>query len=61
MQLSVGRTQVIPGTQVGAFSEMKDLLNSSEPAAANQFFVKYLRQLEKFEKCSAFQPDLHRG
>jgi alanyl-tRNA synthetase len=55
MQLSVGRTQVIPGTQVGAFSEMKDLLNSSEPAAANQFFVKYLRQLEKLRNAAPFK------
>ena len=49
-QLSVGRTEVIPGTEVGAFSEKLESLDSNEPAAANQFFTKYLRQLEKLRR-----------
>jgi alanyl-tRNA synthetase len=45
--LSAGRSQVVPGTQVGAFSEMIETLESAQPAAANQFFVKHLRGLLK--------------
>jgi alanyl-tRNA synthetase len=53
-QLSVPRTEVIPGTQVAA-SGMLEVLDSSEPASANQFFTKYLRQLEKLRKGDRFQ------
>jgi len=50
IQLSAGRTQVIPGTQVGGFDEMRDVLRSAEPAAANHFFLKYLHELEKLRR-----------
>jgi alanyl-tRNA synthetase len=52
-QLAAGRALVIPGKHLGAFSEMVDSLQSGDPAA-NQFFIKLLRQLLK----GRFQPRL---
>ncbi len=45
MQLAAGRADVIPGKHVGTFDEMLEELRSAQPAVANQFFVKLLRQL----------------
>ena len=43
--IAASRAMVIPGTHPVGFSEMLTELQSSEPAAANQYFVKLLQQL----------------
>jgi alanyl-tRNA synthetase len=47
MQLASGRSALVPGNHSGGFDEMLEELGSSQPAAANQFFVTLLRQLLK--------------
>ena len=47
MQLASGRSTLVPGNHSGGFDEMLEELGSSQPAAANQFFVTLLRQLLK--------------
>jgi len=44
-QLSVSRAMVVPGKHHVDFDEMLGELQSGEPAAANQYFIKLLRQL----------------